>query len=127
MVKIVKNLTLNISTFASLVFSQNVINIDYSLKAGGFEILTNFINDSVWTNVFLQHGCWCAKLNPNLSSTGLGGRTPADELDTICKQWAQSRGCTKLPGVSWHIYVVELLHGGLASLVENHGFQVQKG
>ena len=101
MVKIVKNLTLNISTFASLVFSQNVINIDYSLKAGGFEILTNFINDSVWTNVFLQHGCWCAKIaDQHLLSTELGGNRPVDELDQICKDWARARRCSRAVGAS---------------------------
>ena len=42
----------------------------------------------------IDHGCWCAKFNPESLPFGLGGSTTVDELDSICKQWAHSRWCT---------------------------------
>ena len=88
----------------SYVLSQTNIQIDYSITPGAFEILTNYINDPNWVDNLLDHGCWCAKLDPDKTSYGLGGRSPVDELDTICKQWAQSRSCTRFPGGSCENY-----------------------
>ena len=75
-----------------------VIEIDYQLKPGAFEILTHFIDDTDWIDRFLQHGCWCAKLDPDSSQVALGGPTQVDELDAICKRWAQSRSCSRSSG-----------------------------
>lgn len=41
----------------------------------------------------LDHGCWCAKLDPLSDMTMLGGATPVDELDDICRRWAIMRHC----------------------------------
>ena len=84
--------------------AQTVIEIDYSLTPGAFEVLTNFIDDSTWVELLLEHGCWCAKLDPDSSQIALGGPTQVDELDAICKKWAQSRSCTRLSGNSCSSY-----------------------
>ena len=104
MVKFAKSLAFGLSNLALLATSQTTIEIDYSLTPGAFEILTNFINDPSWIDSLLEHGCWCAKLDPDSTQIGLGGRTPTDDLDTICKQWAQSRSCTRLSGASCESY-----------------------
>lgn len=41
-----------------------------------------------------KHGCWCAKLNfENENNEILGGNSPVDELDGICKNWFSARAC----------------------------------
>jgi len=64
-------------------------NFDFS----GMQMLETLINDSVTFNNILDHGCWCAKLDPLSESSMLGGATPVDELDDICRRWAVARHC----------------------------------
>ena len=80
--------------------AQTSIEIDYNHTPGAFEILSHFINDPNWIELLLEHGCWCAKLDPDTPPLLLGGPTTVDELDLICKQWAQARSCTRLAGKS---------------------------
>ena len=72
------------------------------LNGGAAQILDLFTNlggpDSV-----LNHGCWCAKLNPNNTdhtSDGikLGGCEAIDELDQLCKTWVMNRQCCNIEG-----------------------------
>lgn len=42
----------------------------------------------------LEHGCHCAKLDAtNPFGEHLGGSTPVDELDEICRDWLRARNC----------------------------------
>ena len=80
------------------------VDFDYALGTAGFDILTNFISDSSFINDLMDHGCWCAKLDPDNIQFGLGGKNPVDDLDTLCKHWIQSRACTRLAGSSCENY-----------------------
>ena len=99
-------------------FAQNFESFDYNLTPGAFEILNHFINDTSWLEQLFDHGCWCAKLDPdNSAQISLGGPSTVDELDRICKQWAQARSCTRLNNKSCHnnfgltTYEVEYVDG----------------
>ena len=87
-----------------LLLSQPVfsLRIDQTLVPGAFQILTHFVNNTEFLESLLNHGCWCAKLNPENQHFHhhLGGKHPVDDLDTICKQWAQNRNCLKTAGFS---------------------------
>lgn len=51
----------------------------------------------------INHGCWCARMNPDNDKAILGGPHPQDELDEICKQWYSCRYCNDaLSGGSCH-------------------------
>lgn len=58
-------------------------------------LLAEFLDDnSAQVDMILSHGCFCAKLdntNPNLDD--LGGTTPLDTLDEICRDWLRARNC----------------------------------
>ena len=75
--------------------SRTVQEYQYQLPLAASEILNNFIPDFNFVNDVLNHGCWCAKLNPETNKAFLGGRTVIDELDEICKNWANARKCTQ--------------------------------
>ena len=73
------------------------IEIDYRLSWSVVELFYNFVENESFTDSLLQHGCWCAKLNPgNSVRSGLGGPFFEDDLDSICKQWARARHCSKV-------------------------------
>merc|ERR1712176_496887 len=56
-------------------------------------MLEALLNNTVTLNNVLDHGCWCAKLDPMSESAMLGGATPVDDLDDICRRWAIARHC----------------------------------
>ena len=67
------------------------------------QVLDKVMNDTVTFNNLLDHGCWCAKLDPTSDMTMLGGATPIDELDDICRRWFRMRHCNdRLSGGSCH-------------------------
>lgn len=58
---------------------------------------------SFFYNQVINHGCWCARINPDNDKTILGGPHPQDALDEICKQWYNCRHCNDaLSGGSCH-------------------------
>lgn len=79
---------------------------NYNHRLGASEILLNFINDTQFTNELFNHGCWCSELDPNdfFKQFTIGGPVTVDELDLICKHWAQARSCNKLDGKSCFDY-----------------------
>ena len=82
-------------------FSQNnVYNINYPLPTASTELFIYYISDANYANQILTHGCWCAKLDPNTDHSELGGPYVADDLDSICKQWAKARHCSTISGAS---------------------------
>lgn len=74
--------------------TATTIQIDFNPVPGALQLLTQFIPDTAFISKILDHGCWCAKFNPESLPFGLGGSTTVDELDSICKEWAHSRWCT---------------------------------
>jgi len=72
---------------------NDVTAIYKSYEFSGMEMLDTLLNDSSTFNNVLDHGCWCAKLDPLSESAMLGGATPVDELDDICRRWAVARHC----------------------------------
>ena len=57
------------------------------------QTLDKVINDTTSFNDILDHGCWCAKLDPTSDMTLLGGNTPVNHLDVICRRWFMMRHC----------------------------------
>ena len=47
-----------------------------------------------------NHGCWCSRL----AYADYSGGKPIDHLDSLCKNWAQSRRCLKLRGIGGSCY-----------------------
>ena len=87
-----------ISTTIRQILSET-IEIDYRLPWSAVELFYNFIENEVFADSLLQHGCWCAKLNPaNGNIKNLGGPLYVDSVDSICKQWARARHCSKVEG-----------------------------
>ena len=97
----------------SIHFGQTIAEstafIDYKLLySGAYEILTTFLTDSSGTGTenldyLMNHGCWCAKLDPMNAYQELGGPDPVDELDKTCKLWVQMRLCCRLYGGSCYL------------------------
>jgi len=58
---------------------------------GVHTILNNFVPGAMF-----DHGCWCAKF-ATAKKSYVGGKIVLDHLDEICKHWAMSRRCLKLP------------------------------
>jgi len=72
---------------------NDVTAIYKSYEFSGMEMLDTLLNNAATFNDVLDHGCWCAKLDPLSESAMLGGATPVDELDDICRRWAVARHC----------------------------------
>lgn len=73
--------------------SRDIVQIYKSYEFSGMEALDALLDDATTFNNVLDHGCWCAKLDPLSESAMLGGATPVDELDDICRRWAVARHC----------------------------------
>jgi hypothetical protein len=84
---------------ATLAGAANAVDIGAvtaifkSFDFSGMEMLEKLVDNAVTFNNVLDHGCWCAKLDPLSESSMLGGATPVDELDDICRRWAVARHC----------------------------------
>jgi len=86
-------------TLASAAFAQDFADIGYKLQSAASEMASLFVSDAAFTNALFSHGCWCAKLGPEMT-VGLGGNRPVDELDQLCKDWARARRCTRTSGAN---------------------------
>ena len=65
------------------------------LRSYAPQVLSEFMNgDGAKVDSVLGHGCHCAKLDAsNPFAEHLGGSTPTDELDEICRDWLRARNC----------------------------------
>lgn len=70
---------------------SDFITADFDIA--GLQILDAVMNNTDVYQAITSHGCWCAKLDPSADSGILGGPTPVDELDDICKKWFACRHC----------------------------------
>jgi len=52
----------------------------------------NAFGDSVIDQI-LGHGCWCSKLDQFSNKNIIGGTSPIDEVDAICREWFLVRNC----------------------------------
>lgn len=68
-------------------------SIARKIKNAGFDILSAYLTEGNDFSNVMQHGCWCAKLNPYIDHDILGGPSPVDDLDLICKQWIAACNC----------------------------------
>jgi len=85
---------------ASIAFSAVYADlISYKHQESVTEMAALFLSDSTFAGQLFDHGCWCAKIGtPGPASASLGGKTPTDELDQICKDWAKARRCSRTSG-----------------------------
>ena len=91
----------NILVLQTVAAQTQIADISYKLiHPGAYQLISLFIPDIPEREQVLNHGCWCAKLNPD--SIGnlihLGGREPTDETDYTCLFWAENRHCCRLEG-----------------------------
>jgi len=65
------------------------------LRSYAPQVLSEFLDeDSNKVDSVLSHGCHCAKLDAsNPFAENLGGSTPVDALDEICRDWLRARNC----------------------------------
>jgi hypothetical protein len=63
------------------------------IDQAGVDMLNYAFEDQAKVQQILTHGCWCAKLDPNQSSTELGG-SAIDRLDGFCHSWFKARKCS---------------------------------
>ena len=65
------------------------------LKTYAPEVLELFLRgDDAKVDSILSHGCHCAKLDVNNPYPDvLGGSTPVDALDELCRDWLRARNC----------------------------------
>jgi len=88
-----KILIASLASAGSAIKLSAVVAIYKSYDFSGMEMLDALLDDSTTFNNVLDHGCWCAKLDPLSESAMLGGATPVDELDDLCRRWAVARHC----------------------------------
>jgi len=91
-----------------LVYPVTVVK-DEMIQFGVSNILEVFLETDQYKEV-LEHGCWCARLNPEADHSILGGNKMLDldgdgtaddkGLDILCKEWIMARQCNKLIGGS---------------------------
>ena len=84
-----------LSSQLSHLINAQVTGIDIyrEFRLAGEWMLMEWIQSNTLMNKILNHGCWCAKLNPRNEAPVLGGPHYADELDKICKDWFTARKC----------------------------------
>jgi len=63
--------------------ANEILNFLLGNSAGGLEFMDNI----------LSHGCWCSRLDQLANKSILGGSSPVDEIDEICKEWFMTRHC----------------------------------
>ena len=85
----------------TLVHAQHDLHqIAVPVRPAAYDILQIYLQNNTLLDQIFDHGCWCAKLNPNRGSAFLGGKTVLDDLDVICKEWAKTRKCNTFQGGS---------------------------
>ena len=88
---------------AARIANADQITVRSSITSAAPTLLSNFISDATFESNLLEHGCWCAKLDPTAIQAVLGGKVPSDDLDDICKKWISTRSCTGIPGNSCNL------------------------
>ena len=83
--KLVSTLSLVASATAS-----NTFDVQAGLNTGRADILSQYLPN----HAVAQHGCWCSKIADDLHLSV----TVFDDLDDLCRQWQQMRGCIYLEG-----------------------------
>ena len=77
-------------------FRLETFHINQKYPLAGYEILSFMIN-SLPLSKLINHGCWCTKLDSvHNHKDNSGGHHAVDELDTICRNWANARQCNGL-------------------------------
>lgn len=87
------NSIVSLGFLATSIKAQDHVDIFINFDFAGMQALDIMLNDTAVFNSILDHGCWCSKLDPTADTGKLGGATPLDELDDICRQWATTRHC----------------------------------
>merc|ERR1712048_60258 len=83
------------------------MSIGRDFEFAGFTALGGLLRNEALFNDIVDHGCWCAKLDPMSESSMLGGSTPIDEMDEICRRWFVARHCNDdLDGGSCRAYKI---------------------
>ena len=70
--------------------------IDQDFRYGAYNLANIYLDDFNIFENFIEHGCWCAMLDPTANKKILRGPTPKDELDHICREWFLARQCSGL-------------------------------
>ena len=98
-----KNILLSVVSAKYFRNVQQSVSFNYRFTDATGQLFNYHIADTNYTNNILNHGCWCAKLNPSIDHSSLGGPTVADQLDLICKQWATARHCSTTAGADCEV------------------------
>jgi len=56
-------------------------------------LLGGFSNGQTIIDEILAHGCWCSKIDQFSTNHIIGGTSPIDEMDSICREWFLVRNC----------------------------------
>ena len=82
-------------TLAGLSKSATPGNYEFSqsYEISMMNIMSLYLDDTTHFNNIMDHGCHCARMDPNTDDGILGGNNPLDELDEICRDWFSSRQC----------------------------------
>lgn len=91
-----KTLGLSVSFLITQATAQTSYSIARQIKQAGFDLLAVFLDDNDLFSAVLDHGCWCAKLDPFSDHEDLGGPQAVDDLDNLCKVWYQTCNCANI-------------------------------
>ena len=73
----------------------SIQNFGVDIRKFGSQFLQTYLHDEENFIKTMSHGCWCKRISPTTKNMNmLGGSTPVDELDEICKDWFQAHVCT---------------------------------
>ena len=91
---------------SSINLPPKQIVINKKFPSSAIEIITNQLENNledsqIVINHLLNHGCWCSKLDISKGhQDNSGGQHAVDEIDGICRNWANARQCNRLDGGS---------------------------
>ena len=87
-------LTAGISVVSyTLTVATTTYTFNQDFHDSAYNFVSIFLNDATKFNNLMDHGCWCAYIDPNNNADLIMGPDPIDTLDEICRNWYLTRHC----------------------------------
>ena len=74
-------------------FDAGYYDLIQDFEYGTMNMLSLYLDNVTTFNTIMDHGCHCARFDPQSSKRMLGGGHAVDQLDDLCKSWYQARMC----------------------------------
>jgi hypothetical protein len=81
------------------IVSTPDLTVELKSRLGANTVLDSLLTDAQLDDV-LDHGCYCQRFDRTYTLANTLAPKPVDQLDRICKKWAQMRRCNNIAGGS---------------------------